>query len=339
MSLRTFFSLIFLSIMYSPNAFAQIQEPEAYGFRHLQTEFEQDPVDVLILSKKGEEEHIKPVLLFGQGSMPGPLIHLTKEGKPFGTFPFRPDSLLENYHLAIVSKPYIPLVEYHHKLNNNAYVDPETGYYPEAFYPRDRVEYYVGRNVKVIELLRQQKYVAQKTFVLAGHSASAAVMTRLAAESEHVSQLILSSGNPFGRMASMVSKARDRKQNVEKVFEHYRKTIAITEQADSAKDEMAVYYADDYSFSKPYFNELLELDIPVLISYGTADHCAPYNDALRLASIREHKSHVEFLAYPDREHNYFPLDEKGQVNYKEFGWDKVVADWSDWLKNKRKAVN
>ena len=37
------------------NSFGQSKQPEDYGFRHLQTIFKGDTIDVLIKSKKGEE--------------------------------------------------------------------------------------------------------------------------------------------------------------------------------------------------------------------------------------------------------------------------------------------
>ena len=50
------------------------QKAENFGFRHLQTTYKNDTVDILIKSLKGEEQIKKPLLLFCQGSLPIPLI-------------------------------------------------------------------------------------------------------------------------------------------------------------------------------------------------------------------------------------------------------------------------
>ena len=82
--------------------------PEAFGYRRLVVMFGRDSVQVLLLSKPGEEQLKKPLLLWEQGSIPTPLVLYDEKGA-FAAFPFHPKKVLESCHLAIISKPGIPL--------------------------------------------------------------------------------------------------------------------------------------------------------------------------------------------------------------------------------------
>ena len=46
--------------------------------------------------------------------------------------------------------------------------------------------------------------------------------------------------------------------------------------------------------------------------------------------LRRRKINVTFRAYPGREHNFFGLQADGQVNYKDFYWDKVGEEFLRW---------
>jgi len=66
--------ILITSLLFSLNLFAQDERTEDYGFKHLWTIYKGDTVDILIKSKRDEEEKKKPLFLFCQGSLPIPLI-------------------------------------------------------------------------------------------------------------------------------------------------------------------------------------------------------------------------------------------------------------------------
>ena len=86
-----------------------------------------------------------------------------------------------------------------------------------------------------------------------------------------------------------------------------------------------------YEFSYPPIDYLLKLKIPVLVSYGTKDYSAPFNDYLRVEVIRRKKSNFHFNPVFGTEHNYFPLLDDGKPNYEIFNWDNVALTWLRWL--------
>ena len=75
-----------LFILITLSAFSQ-KTPEDFGYKHLSFDYKKLKVDVLIQSKKGEENIQKPLFFWCQGSMPQPIIKYDENGL-YGTFPF-----------------------------------------------------------------------------------------------------------------------------------------------------------------------------------------------------------------------------------------------------------
>ena len=140
----------------------------------------------MIKSKKGEELKRKPIFLFCQGSLPQPLIK--KEGdKTYSVFPFKTDSLEIDYHIVIISKPFIPLVVEAKSLGRNfVYQDPETGKAPKEYSNRNILDYYVERNLKVIDYLEKLPFVDNSKLIVAGHSEGSTVASKLATKTNKI---------------------------------------------------------------------------------------------------------------------------------------------------------
>lgn len=313
-------------------SFGQNKRPEDYGFRRFQIIYKGDTVDVLIKSKKGEENIRKPLFFFCQGSLPKPLIKYDGKGV-YGVFPFNPDSLTIKYHLVIVSKPNIPLIMDVKALSKSFdYID-STGHYPKQYSDRNLLDYYVNRNIKIIKFLQKQNWVSNKQLVLAGHSEGSTVAAKMASISHLVTNLIYASGNPMGRIMSIIQQDRanetDSVKRAEADFDYWQsviknKTIMDGTHGDTNKAT--------YEFSNPPIEYLKKLKIPVLVCYGTKDWCAPFNDFMRVDFIRKGKTNFQFNPYIGTDHNYFPLLSDGKPNYEIFNWDKVADDWLTWLK-------
>ena len=151
--MKIVFKLIFLLL--TIHSFGQNKRPEDFEFRHLQIVYKGDTVDVLIKSRKGDEQKAKPLFLFCQGSLPKPLIKYDNQ-IVYGVFPFNPDSLTIDYHLVIVSKPSIPLIKELKYLGQNFTFTDSTGSYPKKYSERNLLDYYVDRNIEVLKYLQKQ---------------------------------------------------------------------------------------------------------------------------------------------------------------------------------------
>jgi dienelactone hydrolase len=322
-------------ILINYNLFSQKNIIENFGFRNLQTIYKSDTVDILIKSKHGEEFVKKPIFLFCQGSLAQPLIKLDGENA-YGVFPFSTDSLEIYYHIAIISKPNIPLIADIKTLGNNfTYLDPTTGKIPKEYSNRNLLDYYVNRNLKVIDFLEKLDYVDNSKLVLAGHSEGSTIAAKLATKSKKVTHLIYASGNPLGRIMAMIAKNRtietdtDSTRYGESEFDYWKIVLSEKNNMDDTNGDT---YKATYDFSIPPINYLEKLKIPVLVCYGTKDESAPYNDYLRVEILKQNKNNFNFRAYIGLEHNFFPLTSNGKPNYEIFNWNKVANDWLMWTK-------
>ncbi|MBC9930917.1 alpha/beta hydrolase [Chitinophaga qingshengii] len=312
-----------------------LQAQDFYGYRHLQMFFRGDTVDMLIKSKKGEEQVKKPLFLFCQGSLPQPLlIRYEHNGQTAVTnaFVFNPDSLARNYHVAVISKAYVPLVADQRKLNPDFTYSDSSGQFPRKYLERYYLDYYVERNLAVIAFLQRQSWIARSPLVVAGHSEGSTIAAKMAASSPLITHLIYSGGNPQGRMLTLIERERahetDSTGGTGALFNRWEKIIAAPQNMDFSQGDT---YKVTNDFSYPPVHYLSKLKIPVLITFGTRDAGVPYLDMFRLEMIRQHKRNFFFREYIGTEHNYFPLKPDGEPDYNVFNWDKVAEDWRQWL--------
>lgn len=328
-SFFTSLPVLLLFLLATAPLHAQNKAPQDFGFRYLQMPFQQDPVNILVLSQKGQEQKQKPLLLFIQGSLPIPLIIYDEQGI-YGTFPFRTQELLQHYHLAIIGKPFIPVViESKHLPPNFTFLDPETGQFPVEYSERNNLDYYVARNLAVISFLKAQSWLSSRQLVVAGHSEGSTIAAKMATLSPDITHLVYSGGNPLGRIMTFIAKTRaveDAQAESDLLFWQY-----VVNNAESLDGSEGDTPKTTYQFSLPPLHNLMQLSIPVLVTYGTRDTAAIFNDYLRVETVRAKKTNFTYKAYSPLEHNYFGLTPTGELDYNNYNWDKVVQDWLEWL--------
>lgn len=335
-------NLFLICLLVPMFVYCQDAKPEDFGFRHIQTVFKGDTVDLLIKSRKGEELISKPLFLFIQGSLPVPLMISYDENGNKGIFPvfvFNTDSLTKNFHLAIIGKPGVPLMMEQKKLNPDmTYGDSFKGF-DKKYVERNLLDYYVARDISVLKYLRKLPFISKNRLVVAGHSEGSAVGLGIASKYGKVTELIYAGGSPLGRVMSVIGRARETEDsssnNLENEFSYWQKTVADRENINSTGDTYKGYY--QFSVPQP-IDLLLKLKIPVLVTYGSKDYGAVIpNDYLRVQAIRYGKTNFSFKSYFGVEHNFFPVNKKGEINYDVFNWDKVVIkDWKEWLQSTKK---
>lgn len=332
MKTKTLIALLLFSI----HSYGQTEQPEVYGFKHLRTIYKGDAVDILVYSRKGEEQKRKPLFLFCQGSLPIPLIiKYDVEGRKgiYNVFVFNPDSLSKEYHLAIINKPGVPLVSDQKSLQPDLTYSDSTGKFPAKYIERNLLDYYVARNIAVIRFLQQQPWVSNDQLIVAGHSEGSTIAAKIAYTFPKVTQLIYSGGNPYGRILTMIAQQRAHESDTagygEQMFDLWKKVVEDPESMDTSNGDA---YKTTYEFSIPPMQYLEKLTIPVLITYGTKDYSSPFVDYFRVEMIRQKRKNYTFKAYLGVEHNFFPLKPSGEKNYDIFNWDKVADDWQSWLK-------
>lgn len=318
------------------SCFAQKRTPEDYGYKHISYNYKNEIVDILIKSKSGEENIEKPIFLFCQGSLPQPLIKYNGD-EIYGVFPFNPEILTDKFHLVIISKPYIPIIADLKTLHNNSLYLEADGNFPLEYSKRNLLDYYVNRNISVLKYLLKKNWVSSSMLVVAGHSEGSTVASKMALKNRKITHLIYASGNPMGRIMTMISQNRAN-ESFEDNVSLGEEEIKYWEEVVKNKDDMDASQGDtnkaSFEFSNPPILYLEKLKIPVLVTYGTKDWSAPFNDFMRVDFIRKRKPNFTFQPYVGTEHNFFPLNKNDEPNYEIFNWDKVAEDWLNWINKK-----
>jgi dienelactone hydrolase len=327
------FVFILTILVIGTHSFGQTKTPQEFGFRHIIFKYQTDNVDILIKSKKGEENIRKPLFFFCQGSLPMPLIKY-HEKDIYGVFPFNPDSLSVKYHLVIVSKPYIPIIADYTTLSPSFNYIDSSGKFPKEYSDRNLLSYYVPRNIEILKFLQKQKWVATTQLVVAGHSEGSTVAAKMAIEFKKITHLIYAGGNPMGRIMSIIGQSRVNETNTDSTRfgeEEIKYWEAVVKNKSNMDDSQGDTHRATYEFSQPPIKYLEKLNIPVLVAYGTKDWSAPFNDFMCVDFIRQGKNNFTFKPYVGTEHNFFPLTNDNKPNYDIFNWDKVANDWLKWL--------
>ena len=325
----------FLTLPFSADANAQ-QTVEDFGYRRLSFEYQGDSVDILVKSKKGEAAKKKPVLILIRGSLAKPLVKFNDDGGHYPPFPFKQNIFLDQYHLICISKPGLPLIANKSVLSKRGeFIDPTTGRLPAKYVRNNFLEYYVARNSKVVEFLLTQDWVDRKKIVVAGHSQGSDIAARMADNMPGITHLIYSSGSPYySTILDMVRKQRERAKanpakRVDDYFEYWENVVRTP--SGPSQQEGWDTNKTVFSFSQCQNDILKRLQIPVLVTFGTEDTLAPFNDMFRIETIRDGVSNITFRAYLGVEHNYFGVSSEGKIDFEKFGWDKVGRDWQEWL--------
>lgn len=313
-------------------AFAQ-KIPEDFGYRHIKMKYLDDTVDIIVISKPDEEKIAKPLFLFCQGSLPQPVVKYDETGL-YGTLPFDETPFLDEFHIVIIGKPFIPIISNVNKLGKNYMFlkDKENEIPPKGYIDRNYLDYYVFRNNSILKQLFKERWVKINQLLVAGHSEGSTIAVKMTSINKKITHLIYSGGNPYGRISTVLEQNRSEENDSlirgEKVIEHWKN---IVENANKIHYDGGDTYKATYSFSLPQRDNLMDLKIPVLVTYGTKDWSVSFNDLFQIEAIRERKRNITFRSYIGLEHNYFPKNKDGIINEEIYNWDKISEDWMNWL--------
>lgn len=334
-----------LSIFFFLLPFVYGQKPIQYvNAVRFTIENKKDTIEFLKLNE--DLEIPKPTIIFCQGSLPIPLILDLHDGsrKVTGISNFDYNKLIERFNIILVSMPHIPLIVKKEHLNDQyAYVTDTNNVhsYPQAYLDDNYLEKYVERGNAVIEFLLQQKWVNKKHIVIVGHSLGAKVATKIASENNHISALGFLSGNPVGRIEQFVRQSRllelkgrlspeKAQEEINRIYDWWK---WMHEHPDTPSQKGEDSPRTVISFSNPVLPDLLKINIPVYIAYGTRDIGSSYCDLLPLDFIQAGKTNYKVVPYLGLEHNYFEVDSMGKPDYDKCHWDEVMSDFIDWLYN------
>lgn len=306
-----------------------------------------DTTTFIVFGSKADLKVKKPLFLFRQGSQPTPFIQLVGD-KYYVSAPFHFRDYKDDYHFVVIQKPGVQLVvdttyyaEYEKAIRQP---DPPEKFVSKKYLVNNYRERYVNQCDKVINYLIKQKWIDTKKVVYCGGSEGFTVGADLVANhNSFITHTILFSGKPGRRFEVMIQQIRDQIDAGEKTFEIGQPQIEMMYEvwADICKYPYATdktfgdTYRAWYSFSEPSLPNLLKINTPLYIAYGTADkEMAPYLDNLPLEFIALGKKNLTLKPYYEHDHMFFQIkrDDKGKVIQKIYNGDAVAKDWMEWLK-------
>lgn len=334
--MKLLFFLIFSIV--SLSSFSQRKTTISNGYSHFQLILKKDTIDFIVADTNLTLK--KPVLLFCQGSQPIPLFFdLPKEGiVPITLSNFDVNEMKKHYHVVVISMPKTPVIVGLDHLNKsyNYVLDTAHQYsYSPDYVKADYLDNYVKRANYVLQYLSKQKWVDQNQLVVAGHSQGSHIALEIACTNKKVTQLGLFGFNPLGRIDQYIRKLRKQAEAKEiswqeadsiqlSVFNDYASYF----KQNSSEDE--TYAKSWVSFSKSQVSKLIEIKIPIYIAYGSNDINGDFCDLIPLYYIEQGKTNFKIIRYPNLEHNFFPIDNNGVIDYENGKWKTVINEFIKW---------
>lgn len=312
---------------------------QRFGFFSYTIPFEGDSL-TYYMGGSTRDTDPKKLILFLQGSMPQPLFVIEEDGTPVSNIPISPMDYAAEYYFCVVPKPGIPSVAKRKELDEwNRYLDQDTGEMIAAYQERNYLDYYVRSREAVLQDIAGKIDLEQ--IVVIGGSEGARVGAKLARISELVTHLVYFSSDPLSRYNEKILDVKFRmlkgeisseaaQEEVQTVMEAWE---TMNQEPESTSNRNGDTNSAWVSFSEPALYDLLALEIPVLLAYGTADIKVFNMEFLQLEAIRQGKSNMHFRAYLDHDHylSKCKFDENGQLVDTEFVFDTIYAEWLAWL--------
>ncbi len=297
-----------------------------------------DTAQVLVAGQAADFQQKKKVFLFVHGSLPTPLA-LFQDTIGFGFLPFDYRDFRAKYHFVAVSKPGLPLTAQIKDLDQRmCYNDPATGGPPQRFRENNHLDYFVAQHSAVLDWLLQQPWVDPAQVVVCGGSQGATVASKLASVHPRVTHLIYYSGNPNGRLDEEVRRIQqdvavgktlgtEAAKKLEELQQYWAWLYANAQQTDNPGGGDVPKTA--VSFSSPARAWLTQLNIPVLVVFGTADITAAPCATLPLDFLRAGKNNLTLKIYPNYDHHFF--EQKPDGGEPEYRMNEAFREWMEWV--------
>jgi dienelactone hydrolase len=275
-----------------------------------------------------------------------PLIIIDKKGKKFipvlTNFDYKKISL--NFHIIVISMPNTPTEVEEGKLSKqlcNITDSLDQHSYASSYLKNNYAENYTRRAKEVINFLSTQKWVDNKKIILFGHSQGSKIVISAALNNPKVFKVGYASGNPMGRIDQLVREqrklAQEGKISLQQSQDEIESIYSMWQKINELPNDYTINEFGDpnktwTSFSKPQLDNMLKLNKPLFVAYGTNDITASFCDLLPIYFIREHKTNLTLKPYLGLEHNFFELNADGQPDYSKPHWQDVLNDFIKWVK-------
>jgi dienelactone hydrolase len=306
-----------------------------------------DTTTFIVYGTKADLQIKKPLFFFRQGSRPYPLME-NYQGRFYLFSPFRFEPYKNDYHFVMVQKSGTLLVADSTYMQgfDKAMQTADSKYLTKKYLENNNLDKATRQCNQVINYLIKQPWIDAKKVVFCGGSEGFTVGANLVANvNKSITHTVLFSGHAGRRFESNIYQVRKAVQQGQLTPEEGQKEVEELYKlwADIQANPKSIdkSYGDNYytwsSFSKKNSDNLLKINVPLYIAYGTEDNeIAPSLDYLPLDFIEVGKKNLTLRTYIGHDHqfNLLKKDNTGKVIDRQYRGDEVAKDWMDWLKGK-----
>ena len=303
-----------------------------------------DTTTFIVWGSKTDLKINKPLFFFRQGSQPYPLIE-NRGGHFLPFYPFPLEEIIRKYHFVMVQKTGTELVVDSTYLNdfNEGMRTGSPKYLTKKYQENNNLDKATAQCNQVINYLIKQTWVDSKKVIFCGGSEGFTVGANLVANfNKSITHTILFSGHAGRRFEYEIYRNRqavregkitveEAQKQIEELYQGWEDVCKYPKSIDKSYGD--TYYAW-HSFSTKNIDNLLKINTPLYIAYGTEDGEVTIGlDYLPLDFIEKGKKNLTLKAYVNYDHQFFELkkDATGKVIDKVFKGDKVSQDFMDWL--------
>lgn len=335
--------LLFLLILFTSSLFSQDLPDDRLlemGFEHAAIQMS-DGLSIEYIATAFDESQ-KGTIFYSTGSLAVSLF-IQVDSLLYGTVPFSYQAFQEDYQFVILSKPGVSIIESKEHLNNQHVAIDATGNFRKIYLEHNYLDYYVEATNTLVQQFAAKAKSNDRQYIAMGHSQGARVAAKVAVNNSNITHLVYLSGNPLGRFDQMIREKREAnlrgqisdEQAQQEIEALYKKWAAINANKESLDGKNGDSNKTWVSFSEYTVDDLLSLDIPIRVAYGTRDIVSRYCDLLPIHFIQNGKTNLSLKAYPGYDHSFFKLKSDGKVNYDDFIFEQVVQECIDWLKKEK----
>lgn len=282
----------------------------------------------------------KPTLVFCQGSLPIPLVIADKQyGCYFSVFNFDYRKLAGDYNLIVISMPHTPPVAETDHLDARAAYIPDLshpGSLSVAYLTDNYLEKYVERANEVIGYVLSQSWADPQEVYVMGHSQGAAVAVGIACTNKKVKAVGYLGGDPDGRFTQKIKDVRRLVQQKRLSPEEGQRELDAWWKEICADTSSYVSSGDSphtwRSFSRPLREELVKLEVPVFVAYGTEDIAASSCELMPVYFELNRKTDYRMYPVVGCGHNFEEFTAEGKPDYDRMHWQEVVDCFVDYIK-------
>lgn len=338
-------TVLLLSLIFFTNVgFAQTDKlEELCQIFHLPNK--KDTTTFIVFGTKEDLKIKKPLFLFRQGSQPRPLLELY-QGKYYPQIPFKIKPYQKDYHFVMIQKSGTVfladstyMTQFEEGLKTG---DPKI--FTKKYQENNNLDKATEQCNQVINHLVKQSWIDNRKIVFCGGSEGFTIGANLVANyNQFITHTILFSGHAGRRFEFEIYQIRDAvkqgqidaEAGQKQIDELYKLWEDICNNPKSTEKRFGDTYYTWHSFSKKNIDNLLKINTPLYIAYGTDDNEITIGlDYLPLDFIEKGKKNLTLKAYPNHDHQFFKLkkDTSGKVIEKIYRGNEVAKDWMEWLK-------